>query len=236
MDIDRRVSSGVPGLDASLEGGFPADRVIVVRGPIGTGKTTLALQFLMDGIAKGEPGLLVSVDSKPRHVVQDAARFGWDLQGASSLARLSILDASPYFTAARKNAVLDPRQVASDLTQQARSLKAARMAIDSVTSLLPPDGPTTAVRDFLRSLFFSLEDNLGCTVLLTAWDGPEGTSAAGQYAESLASGVLELSLIQVGSRFERRLLVRKMRGTATDLTERRFDIVSAQGIVVDGHP
>src|SRR2546423_14729 len=236
MDIERRVSSGVPGLDATLQGGYPADRAIVVRGAIGTGKTTLALQFLMDGIARGEPGLLVSVDSKPRHVVRDAARFGWDLEAASSLARVSILDASPYFTAARKNAMLDPRQVASDLTQQARSLKAARLAIDSVTSLVPPDAPATAVRDFLRSLLFSLEDNLGCTVLLTVWDGPDGASTVGHYADSLAGGVVGLRLVRVGSQFERRLLVRKRRGPAPALIERRFDIVSSRGIVLEGRP
>jgi len=234
--MDKRVSSGVPGLDGMIDGGFPAHRAILIRGQIGTGKTTLATQFLVDGLRKGEPGLLVSVDSKPRHVVEDAGRFGWDLQEAASRKALAVLDASPYFTATRKNAMVDPRQVASDLTQQVRTLKATRMAIDSLTSLLPPEGPPTALRDFLRSLFFSLEDNLGCTVLLTAWDSRDSPSQVGNYAEYLASGVLELALVKVGDRFERRLFVRKMRGTATDLTERPFQIIAAQGIVLDGHP
>src|SRR5918996_3925395 len=96
----QRASSGVPGLDEMIDGGFPAHRAILIRGQIGTGKTTLATQFLVDGISRGEPGVLVSVDSKPRHVVEDAARFGWDLKGAASRRALAILDASPYFTAA----------------------------------------------------------------------------------------------------------------------------------------
>jgi len=81
----------------------------------------------------------------------------------------------------------------------------------------------------------SLEDNLGCTVLLTAWDSRDSPSQVGNYAEYLASGVLELTLVKVGERFERRLFVRKMRGTPTDLTERPFQIIPERGVVLDGH-
>jgi KaiC/GvpD/RAD55 family RecA-like ATPase len=235
MTETARVSTGVPGLDAMIDGGFPPHRAVLIRGQIGTGKTTMATQFLVDGIRQGQPGVLVSVDSKPRHVVEDAARFGWDLQDASARRMLAVLDASPYFTATRKNALIDPRQVASDLTQQVRTLGATRLVIDSLTSLLPPEGPRTALRDFLRSLLFSLEDNVGCTVVLTAWDSRDEPSQVGNYAEYLASGVLELKLVPVRDRLERRLLVRKMRGTPTDLSERPFQIVADRGVVLDGH-
>jgi circadian clock protein KaiC len=232
---DRRVSSGIPGLDRMIDGGFPAHRAILLRGQSGTGKTTLATQFLVDGIKKGEPGLLVSVDSKPRHVVEDASRFGWDLQAAAARRVLAVLDASPYFSAARKKALIDPREVASDLTRQVRTLKATRMVIDSLTSLLPPEGPPTGLRDFLRSLLLSLEDNLGCTVLLTAWDSRDSPSQVSNYAEYLASGVIELTLVKKVDHFERRLFVRKMRGTPTDLTESPFQIDAERGVVLDGY-
>jgi KaiC/GvpD/RAD55 family RecA-like ATPase len=163
------------------------------------------------------------------------ARFGWDLQSAASNRRLAILDASPYFSAARKQGIVDARQVASDLTQQVRSVGATRMAIDSLTSLLPPDAPPSDLREFLRALFLSLEDNLACTVLLTSWDSRDSPSIVGNYAEYLASGVVELTLAKVGDVFERRLFVRKMRGTATDLTERPFHIVADRGVVLDGY-
>ena len=234
MPQSRRVSSGVSGLDTTISGGFPADRAILVRGQIGTGKTTLATQFLVSGIRNGEPGLLVSVDSKPRHILEDSQRFGWDLQDAIERKLLAILDAAPYFTASRKNAAVDARQVTSDLTQQVRTLGATRLVIDSLTSLLPPDATPSVLRDFLRSLFFSLEDNLGCTVLLTAWDSRDVPKEMGTYAEYLAYGVLELKLVQIDERYERRMFVRKMRGTPTDLTERPFTIVPDQGVVLDG--
>jgi circadian clock protein KaiC len=229
-----RVSTGVAGLDSMIDGGFPAHRAVLIRGQIGTGKTTMATQFLMEGIRKGEPGILVSVDSKPRHVVQDALRFGWDLQEAASRRLLAVLDASPYFSLASRKGMVDARQVASDLTQQVRSLQARRLVIDSLTSMLPAEAPASTLRDFLRSLVFSLEDNLGCTVLLTAWDSRDVPSQVGNYAEYLASGVLELKLVQIRDRFERRLFVRKMRGTPTDLSERPFQIAADRGVVLDG--
>ena len=101
-----RASSGLPGLDDLIEGGFPANRVILVRGQAGTGKTTLGLQFLMEGVERREPGVLVSVDQKPQHVIEEAAQFGWDLAGASARGMLSVLDASRYFSASSTHASL----------------------------------------------------------------------------------------------------------------------------------
>jgi circadian clock protein KaiC len=230
---DGRVSTGVRGLDALLAGGFPARRTVLVRGGAGTGKTTLGLQFLMAGVERGEPGVLVAVDQKPRHVVEDAARCGWDLNAAAGRQLLTLLDASPFFTAARGKAIaLDARQVATDLAQQARTVKATRMFVDSLTSLVPEGGSATEARDFLRSLFFSLEDNIGCTVLLAshAMEGERGPMA---YAESLATGLVDLKLVRDGDQHRRTLFVRKMRGTPTDLTERSFHMTGT-GIALDG--
>jgi circadian clock protein KaiC len=229
-----RTSSGLAGLDDLIEGGFPTRRVILVRGQAGSGKTTLGLQFLMDGVERSEPGVLVSVDQKPQHVIDEAAQFGWDLAEASSRGMLSVLDASRYFSAARGNGRLDARQVASDLMEQARQVSARRMVIDSLTSLVPEAADADA-HDFLRSLFFSLEDNLGCTVLMTFWNtGGPSHSRAWTVAEFLASGVIDLRSVTVGDRIGRVMQVRKMRGTALSAVERPFDIVDERGLVVRG--
>src|SRR5438105_1403068 len=127
---DGRVGTGVPGLDEQLEGGLLLNRSVLVCGGVGTGKTILALQFLMEGIRRGEPGVLVSVDEKPQHVMEDARRFGWDLTAASERRQLALLDASPYFTGIRSKYPLDAAHVASDLTQQVRRLQAQRLVID----------------------------------------------------------------------------------------------------------
>jgi KaiC/GvpD/RAD55 family RecA-like ATPase len=70
-------------------------------------------------------------------------------------------------------------------------------------------------------------------VLLTAWDSRDVPKEMGTYAEYLASGVLELKLVQFDDHYERRMFVRKMRGTPTDLTERGFTIVPDRGVVLE---
>ena len=57
----RFASTGIPGLDYILGGGLPADHLFLIEGSPGTGKTTLALQFLLEGVARGEPALYVTL-------------------------------------------------------------------------------------------------------------------------------------------------------------------------------
>ena len=213
-----RTSTGIPGLDPLIEGGFPAHRAILLRGQSGTGKTIFGLQFLARGLAAGEKGAFISADQKPLHLIADASGFGWDLKGAMSRNDLTVLDAAPYFTATRRRgwgpSGVDARQLASDLTEQIRKFGARRLVIDSLTSLVPMDMTPGDAHNYLRSLIQSLEDNLGCTILFT-WRGaaaadPQGIGDAAEY---LSSGILELKLTPAGHRFARTLVVRKMRGT-----------------------
>lgn len=228
-----RVPSGVPGLDALVGGGFPRHRTVLLCGDVGTGKTTFGLQFLMEGAARGEAGVLVSVDEKPQHVLEDARRFGWNVEGAAGHRLVTVLDASPCFTALRGRHGLDARHIATDLTQQIRRVKASRLVLDGATSLLHGGAPAAAVEDFLRSLIVSLEDNLGCTTVLTTRTCVGAhASPAGPAAERLASGVIELTIGPVGGFVGRSLRVRKMRGAPMALGERAFDIVDGRGLVL----
>lgn len=224
-----RVMTGIPGLDALTEGGFPRHRSILVCGDTGTGKTIFGLQFLVEGAGRGEPGVLVAVDEKPQHVLEDARRFGWDLDGARESRRVTLLDAAPFFTATRGRSGLDARQVASDLARQVRRVDAQRVVIDSLTSLIPDAAIPRREHDFFRSLLFSLDDNLGCTFVLTARTFAGGSpSDVCRTAELFASGIVELRSGPAG----RSLSIRKMRGTRVELLERRVDIVDGRGLVV----
>jgi circadian clock protein KaiC len=231
-----RVPSGVPGLDPLVGGGLPSHRTILLCGDIGTGKTTFGVQFLLAGAQCGEAGMLVSVDEKPQHVLADARRLGLGVDAAIGAGLLTVLEASPFFTALRSRNGLDARQVAGDLAQQVRRHQASRLVIDGATSLAPDAASPGGTEDFLRCLIASLEDNLGSTTVLTARTAAGGhTSPFGPVAERLASGVIDLKvglIGQEGGPLGRSLLVRKMRGADMALGERPFDIVDGRGLVV----
>src|SRR5204862_5428647 len=72
-----RISSGSAGLDDILGGGFDADRVYLIEGRPGTGKATLALQFLLEGVRNGERCLYVTLSESERELRAVVARHGW---------------------------------------------------------------------------------------------------------------------------------------------------------------
>jgi circadian clock protein KaiC len=194
-----RVPSGVHGLDERIGGGFPAGRAILIRGDAGAGKSAFGLHFLMEGVRRGEPSMLVDADGTRPPVIH----------------RLTIaLAASPLFTERRGRPSADPRQLASDLAREVRHFNARRVVIDDVLALVGREVRGDQVDDFLRSVLASLEDNLGCTVLLTTRtvDGKH-PSPAGASAERLCAGSIELT----GTAADRWVQVRKMRGAPADL-------------------
>ncbi len=73
-----RIRTGITGLDEMLDCGFVEERNILVSGPCGSGKTTLAMQFVYNGAVKcGEPGLFMSLEEKTGNVCPRLENFGW---------------------------------------------------------------------------------------------------------------------------------------------------------------
>ena len=97
-----RVKTGVDGLDAMLSGGLLPGRPYIISGPTGSGKTILAAQFLLDGLRRSEPCLLVTLDEPPIEVKSNMGMFGWNMD------HLKILDATPDVRAhKRQRSVID---------------------------------------------------------------------------------------------------------------------------------
>ena len=90
---EERVSTGIAGLDNILCGGLDPDRLYLVEGEPGTGKTTLALQFLLNGVSRGEKGLYVTLSESERELRVVARRHGWSLDG---LAIFELIPPSPF--------------------------------------------------------------------------------------------------------------------------------------------
>lgn len=89
MTAREKASTGTPGLDDILTGGFARDRLFMVEGNPGTGKTTLALKFLLAGAEAGEVGLYITLGETEEELREGAASHGWSLDG------LNIFELTP---------------------------------------------------------------------------------------------------------------------------------------------
>lgn len=103
------VSTGIEGLDDILAGGLTAGRLVLLEGMPGTGKTTLVLQFLLDGAARGETGLYVTLSESANELQASAASHGWSLEGIEIHELVSKLGLDPD----SEQSILHPRRLNS---------------------------------------------------------------------------------------------------------------------------
>ena len=81
QSVPGRVPTGIPGMDELIEGGFEQGSTVLLTGGAGTGKTTLALQFLYNGAMEAnEPGLFITFEEDKESLYRHTARFGWDFK------------------------------------------------------------------------------------------------------------------------------------------------------------
>ena len=91
-----RVQTEVKGLDEMLNGGFLPQTANLVEGPPGTGKSTLGMQFIYNGIRyHNEPGLIVTFEEFPQQYYRDAEGFGWDFRQLEREGKLRVIMTSP---------------------------------------------------------------------------------------------------------------------------------------------
>ena len=205
----KRVKTGIRGLDEILGGGLPSRRVHLIQGSPGAGKTTLALQFLLEGIRQGERGLYISLSETREEVQTVAASHGWDLDDLTIFegSRLGEEDENTLFDTSEVE--LGERMQAI-LSEVART-EPARLVVDSCTELrLLAQSPVRYRRQILALKHRLVEANR--TVLLLDNPSPGSPDVL---LQSLAHGVLTLEHFQ--SEFggeRRRLSVTKVRGVA----------------------
>jgi circadian clock protein KaiC len=205
-----RVATGVPGLDEILGGGLTRDRIYLIEGTPGSGKTTLALQFLLKGRGLGESGLYITLSETETELRAAAASHGWSLDGLSLFELVSEEGLDPD----SEQSVLHPSDVELGETtrgvmRQVEETKPLRVVFDSLSEMrLLAQNPLRHRRQILALKHFFATRN--CTVLLlddmTAEDGD-------LQLHSIAHGVISLQRTpqEYGAQ-RRRLEVVKMRG------------------------
>jgi len=202
--------TGTRGLDDILAGGLTRERIYLIEGTPGTGKTTLGLGFLLEGAAQGETGLYVTLAETEVELLAVAESHGWSLD-AINLVEMVPADG---LGEEHEQTLLHPSEVElgetiRDIMSKVDELKPARVVIDSLSELrLLAQTPVRYRRQILALKHFFASRH--CTVLLL---DDKSASGSDLQLQSIAHGVviLEQTLSGFGGQ-RRRIHVVKMRG------------------------
>lgn len=207
----RRISTGSDGLDDILGGGFDADRMYLYEGSPGTGKTTIALQFLLEGARRGERVLYITLSETEKELRLVAERHGWSLEG------VDIYELVPPETSLdpqRELTVLHPAELELSETcklvfERVALINPKRLVFDSLSELrLLAQSPLRYRRQVLAlKHFFAARE---CTVVLL---DDLSSQQNDLQLHSISHGVIYLEQMAIDYGAERRRLrVVKMRG------------------------
>lgn len=209
-----RLCTGVPGLDDILFGGFPQGHLYLIEGDPGTGKTTLALQFLLEGIRNGERTLYVTLSESRAELQQVARSHGWNTEGLEIFEMIppeEDLKPEAQYTVFHPSEVELSETVASILNK-VDEIRPQRLVFDSLAEL------RMLARDPLkyRRQIMAVKRHLsGGNITVLLLDDRTSNNSDDLQLQSIAHGVLVMQGIgrDYGIR-RRRLEVHKLRGSA----------------------
>ncbi len=215
-----RLSFGAPELDKMVGGGLLRGTANLISGAPGVGKTTLGLQYLINGIQNGQPGLLVSFEEFPKSLIRDAKQLGWDLNKFEEEGLFKIIFTSPEVLLGSLKAEDSP------LSETLRVLSPERVVIDSTAHFqrLTDDIPVE-LREIYNTLVNALKRE-GMTSLLLdeaidVFQIQHGRMATLPF---VVDTVILMRYVEIDSSMQRAITVMKMRGSAHEKEIRSFQI------------
>lgn len=206
VESSRRLGTGIPGLDALMGNGLLARSATIVSGSAGAGKTSFALQFLLEGARTRSPGLYVTLEEGPEQLIASANALGLPLQAAIDDGLIDIL----YVSQERIRA----GQLLSVLADRLQALKAERLVLDSMTQMKAPDMADDELRHIVYNLVVRFK-TLGVTSLLTFEAASRFSTdlVTGQGFSPIADNLILLRFAMLGAQTVPTLAVAKTRGS-----------------------
>jgi len=206
-----RVTSGIPGLDKLMEGGFVKGSINLIAGQTGTGKTIFGCQFLLEGLRNGEAGVYLTLEEREEDILNDVSRFGWDKEFRDAMGKGFFVLASMAPTGIKELEETSIRYI--------KRVNAKRFVLDSLSiatmgwkvSAMDIGKVRSQIFDYFRALKLT-----GVTTLLVTEIPETELKALSRFGfeEFLADGLIILYYLEYAAGgMPRSLLIRKMRRT-----------------------
>jgi circadian clock protein KaiC len=227
FDPTTRVTTGVPGLDELVNGGYMLGSTTVIAGISGVGKSVMGLHYLIEGARRGEPSLMLSLDEPVQQILRNANSIGIDLAPhiASGIVRVQ------YDT---------PQEIEVDrhfhnIEETIAEFKPTRVLFDSLSTYGSNLGTTgRTFRDFFHALVALMKENQTATVY--NHENPEMLGMASMMGDfhmsSLVDNILLMNWIEIGDVFRLGLTVAKMRANPNQRATHECEIVNGEGMRV----
>ena len=209
LAVGSRLTSGVPGLDKLVGNGLLRRSVTVVSGSTGVGKSTLGMQFLLEGAKRQEPGLYVSLEEGPEQLFASADELGLPLRAAVDKGLIEIL----YVAQERMRA----GQFLTVLTDRLKLRKASRVVLDAATQMLTEQIANYEFRHVLYKLVVRFKAlDITSVFILEAQSLFSTESVTEQGLSAIADNLLMLRYKESEGRLAPTLTIVKTRGSDHD--------------------
>jgi len=224
-----RVSTGVENFDKLIERGFEKNSTNLIVGGSGSGKSIFSVQFLIEGIKKGENCLYVTFEEKKEEFYNNMLNFGWDLAELEKQGKFIFLEYTPE----KVKTMLE--EGGGSIESIVLTKKIKRMVIDSITSFELLFEQDIEKREAALELFSMLR-KWNCTSLLTYEENPSGDKkVSARTLEFEVDSIILLYFIREKKERERYIEVLKMRGTKHSLKIYPLHI-EKKGVVIGKKP
>lgn len=224
-----RCATGIEGLDNILGGGIPTSSIVLLAGTCGTGKTTLAFEYLVRGVIAGEPGLLITTVESPDKMLSNIPRFTFFNNSMLVKGKLSIINLQEIMdSAGLSGSDMDEaaiKKLVAAIAKLASTHKAKRLVIDTIDTIL------TEVKDeALDSMLIADLSNVlyrsECTALLVS-SAEKGDRIEGRVAD----GIIMMGNLERRLDLLRTMQIIKMKGTSHSRSRYVIDLTET-GVLV----
>ncbi len=230
----RKLEVGITGFDQISEGGIPEGRTTMVVGTAGSGKTLLALQFLVEGVRQYEDaGVLVTFEEPGDDLIRNVESLGWDLASLIEQNLIAVVDASERPGEAIVEAgAFDFSALLARIESAIRRVDAKRVILDSVGALFSQFADSNIVRRELHRLAAGMRE-LGVTVLFTS-ERPDDYGPISRFGveEFVADNVVILRNGLEQEKRRRTIEILKFRGVSHQKGEYPFTIDATSGVTI----